>query len=113
MREQDAELALRAARLERLEQQLSRFDARSPSATRSCSDGRREAQGLQASIARLQAKLAASASACVRSRPRSPTSTTKRRAQRTPSSGGCAAERVRTYQRPRDGARQRRCRQRA
>ncbi len=60
LREQDAELARRAARLEQLEQQVSALGAALAERDAQLRDGRREAQGLHGNIARLQAQLEAS-----------------------------------------------------
>jgi chromosome segregation ATPase len=60
LREQDAELAQRAARIEQREQQLTSFGAALAERDAQLRDGRREAQGLHGNIARLQAQLEAS-----------------------------------------------------
>ena len=60
VREQDSELAQRAARLAHLEQQVAAFGAALAERDAQLRDGRREGQGLQGSIARLQAQLEAS-----------------------------------------------------
>ena len=60
VREQDSELAQRATRLARLEQQVAAFGTALAERDAQLRDGRREGQGLQTSIARLQAQLEAS-----------------------------------------------------
>jgi chromosome segregation ATPase len=59
--EQEAELAMRAQRIAVLEQQVSAFGAAIAERDTQLRDARRESQGLQASVARLQSQLEASA----------------------------------------------------
>jgi chromosome segregation ATPase len=61
LREQEAELSQRAQRISVLEQQVSAFGAAIAERDTQLRDSRRESQGLQASVARLQSQLEASA----------------------------------------------------